>query len=317
MKQKNFYEILGVNKKTPLAEIKLNYRALAKKYHPDKNIGDKESEDTFKTVGEAYSTLTDKDKRRRYDKQVLRFGYGVVKNSAGEELKYEVKTPKAVVNEIFGAILGVSKGATQKITGVAEDIIDKIQNIKQPKKGENVEASIEIAIEEGYFGVEKKLTLKVQDGGTKNVTIDVPRGIRDGEKIRLAALGKPGKNGGRSGDLIIKTKIKEHEILKLDGSDLKMDIEISYAASIIGDKIGVKVFGELIKIDIPKRTKQNDRLIVKGKGYFVNNTIRGNLVIDINISAPEEITAREMKIYEQLLKVEKNQLSEKVNKSNK
>lgn len=314
MKQKNFYEILGVNKKTPLAEIKANYRALAKKYHPDKNIGDKDSEDTFKIVGEAYSTLIDKDKRKRYDKQVLRYGYGVVKNSNGEEVKYEVKTPKAVASEIISAILGVSKDATQKISGVAEEIMDKIHNMKQPKKGENIEASIEITLEEGYFGVEKKLTFKVQNGGTKNVTIEVPRGIRDGEKIRLAALGKPGKNGGKSGDLIIQTKLKEHDVLKLDGADVKMNIDISYATSIVGDKIGLKVFGELFKIDIPRKTKQGDKLIVQGKGYFVNNSTRGNLVLEFNIIVPEEITAREMKIYEQLLKVEKHQLNEQVSK---
>ena len=82
MKMKDFYEILGVNKGTPFIEIKAKYRSLAKKYHPDKNIGDKEAEDMFKLIGEAYSTLTDKDKRKRYDKQVARYGYGIVRNSA-------------------------------------------------------------------------------------------------------------------------------------------------------------------------------------------------------------------------------------------
>lgn len=314
MKQKDFYEILGVNKKTPLAEIKINYRTLAKKYHPDKNIGDKEAEDMFKLVGEAYATLMDKDRRKRYDKQVARYGYGVVRNSAGEELKYEVKTPSAVASEILGAILGASKGATQKITGVAGEIKDKINNTKQPKKGDNIEANIEITLEEGYFGIEKKLTLKTKNDGTKNVTIDVPRGIRDGEKIRLAALGKPGKNGGKTGDLIITTKLREHEILKLDGADIKMNVDISYAASIVGDKIGIKVFGEVLKVDIPSKTKQGEKLVVQGKGYFVNSTIRGNLIITFNITVPEEISSREIKIYEQLLKVEKQQLKETVAK---
>ncbi len=314
MKQKNFYEILGVNKKTPLIDIKSNYRTLAKKHHPDKNIGDKESEDMFKLVGEAYATLSDKEKRKRYDRQVAKYGYGTVKNGAGEEVKYEVKTPSAVASEILGAILGASRGATQRITNVAEEIKDKINNTKQPKRGDNIEANIEITIEEGYFGVEKKLTLKTKNGGVKNVTVDVPRGIRDGEKIRLAALGKPGKNGGKSGDLIIQAKLKEHDILKMDGADIKMNIDISYAASMVGDDIRIKVFGEILKINIPIKTKQGDKLIVQGKGYFVNNTIRGNLVLIVNIIVPEEITTREMKIYEQLLKVEKQRYKEQISK---
>lgn len=311
MKQKDFYEILGVNKRTPLLEIKAAYRALAKKYHPDKNIGDKESEDMFKLVGEAYATLMDKDRRKRYDKQVARYGYGVVRNSAGEEVKYQVKTPSAVASEIIGAILGASKDASQKISGVAENIKDKINSAKQPKKGDNIEATIEITLEEGYFGVEKKLTLKTKNDGLKNVTVDVPRGIRDGEKIRLAALGKPGKDGGKAGDLIITTRLREHEILRLDGADINMNIDISYAASVVGDKIGIKIFGELIRVDIPARTKQFDRLIIKGRGYFVNNSLSGNLVLNFNVNGPEQISPREIKIYEQLLKVEKQELKEK------
>lgn len=314
MRQKDFYEILGINKKTPLAEIKLKYRALAKKYHPDKNIGDKESEDMFKLIGEAYSTLTDKDKRKRYDRQVAKYGYGVVRNSSGEEVKYQVKTPSAVASEMIGAILGASKGASKKISEVTDNIKERINNTQKPKKGDNIEANIEITLDEGYFGVEKKLTLKTQTDGLKNVIVDVPRGIKDGEKIRLAALGKLGKFGGKTGDLIINTKLKEDEILKLDGSDIKIDIDISYAASMVGDKIQIKAFGEVIKADVPARTKQGDKLVIKNKGYFVTNSISGNIILTFNIKQEEEISDREIKIYEQLLKVEKQQTKDKSGK---
>ncbi len=310
MKQKDFYEILGVNKKTTLAEIKASYRALAKKFHPDKNIDDKEAEDMFKLIGEAYSTLTDKDKRKRYDKQVARYGYGAVKNAAGEEVKYQVKTAGDVAHEIIGAILGASKATTEKISGVAETIKEKINNAKHPKKGDNIETTIEITLEEGYFGVEKKLEANTTNEALKNVTVDVPRGIKNGEKIRLAALGKPGKDGGKAGDLIINTKIKENKVFKLDGSDITMDMDISYAASIIGDKITVKLFGETIKDEIPKLAKQGDKIVIPNKGYFINNTTNGDLVINLNIKSPEELSAREIKIYEQLLKVEKQHSKE-------
>lgn len=314
MKQNDFYEILGVNKKTPLAEIKLKYRALAKKYHPDKNIGNKEAEDMFKLIGEAYSTLIDKEKRKRYDRLVSKYGYGAVKNGSGEEVKYQVKTPSAVANDMMGAILGASKGATKKISKVTENIKEKLNNSQKPKKGGNIESTIEITLNEGYFGVEKKISIKSQNDGLKKVTIDVPRGIKNGEKIRLAALGKPGKYGGKTGDLIITVKLKEDKTLKLDGSNIKVNIDISYAASIVGDKIQIKTFGKTLKTDVPTRTKQGDELIIKNEGYFINNTLNGDLIITFNIKQDEKLTDREIKIYEQLLKVEKQKQKEKQNK---
>lgn len=311
MKQKDYYLLLGVNKRSSKEEIKQNYRKLAKKYHPDANVGSPEAEEVFKDLTVAYDTLMDKDKKKKYDRQVARYGYGTPpKATSTKEIKYGVKNTDAT-SEFFNTLLGIGKGAKEVFTTTAVDIKEKINAKKEPKKGSNIEASLEISLEEGFFGAEKKLSLKTVGGKVNNYTVQVPRGIKDGEKIRLAALGKPGKNGGKNGDLIITVKIKEHASLKLDGIDIHTNVDISYAQSVVGDVVKLKLFGEYVDIQIPTASREQDKIVVTEKGYINGDGARGSLQIHLNIKGPGEITERERKIYEQLLRVEKQQIKEK------
>lgn len=311
MKQKDYYLLLGVNKRSSKEEIKANYRRLAKKYHPDANVGSPEAEEVFKDLTVAYDTLMDKEKKKKYDRQVARYGYGIPpKASRAKEVKYGVKNTDAK-SELISTLLGFGKGAKEAFTTTAADIKEKINAKKEPVKGSNVEAALEISLEEGFFGAEKKVSLKTVGGKINNYTVQVPRGIRDGEKIRLAALGKPGKNGGKNGDLIITVKMKEHTSLKLDGADIHTNVDVTYAQSIVGDKIKIKLLGEQVDVDIPAASREQDKIVISKKGYVSGDNVRGNLILHLNIKHPEEITERERKIYEQLLRVEKQQLKEK------
>ena len=311
MKQKDYYLLLGVNKRSSKEEIKANYRKLAKKYHPDANIGSPEAEEVFKDLTVAYDILMDKEKKKKYDRQVARYGYGTPpKVNLSKDIKYGVKNTDAK-SELISTLLGFGKGAKEMFEGAATDIKERINAKKQPMKGNNVEASLEISLEEGFFGAEKKLSLKTAHGKVNNYTVQVPRGIRDGEKIRLAALGKPGKNGGKNGDLIITVKMKEHTSLKLEGADIYTNVDITYAQSVVGDKVKLKLLGEQVEVDIPAGSKEQDKIVISKKGYVNGENSRGNLILRLNIKQPEEITERERKIYEQLLRVEKQQLKEK------
>jgi len=312
MKQKDYYLLLGVNKRSSKEEIKANYRKLAKKYHPDANVGSPEAEEVFKDLTVAYDILMDKEKKKKYDRQVARYGYGVPPRSTSKkEVKYGVKNTDAT-SELISTLLGFGKGAKEMFEARAADIKEKITARQhQPKKGSNVEASLEISLEEGFFGAEKKLSLKTVGGKINNYTVQVPRGIKDGEKIRLAALGKPGKNGGKNGDLIITVKMKEHSSLKLDGQNIHTNVDVTYAQSVVGDKVKLKLLGEQVEVEIPAGAKEQDRLVISKKGYTTAENVRGDLILHLNIKAPGEITERERKIYEQLLRVEKQQLKEK------
>jgi len=312
MKQKDYYLLLGVNKRSSKEEIKANYRKMAKKYHPDANVGSPEAEEVFKDLTVAYDILMDKEKKRKYDRQVARYGYGTPpKTTTKKEVKYAVKNSDAT-SELISTLLGFGKGAKEMFRAATTDIKERVNaRQQQPKKGNNIEASLEISLEEGFFGAEKKLSLKTVGGKINNYTVQVPRGIKDGEKIRLAALGKPGKNGGKNGDLIITVKMKEHASMKLDGNTVHTNVDITYAQAVIGDKVKIKIFGEQVELDIPAGTREQDKITIAKKGYMSADSTRGDLVLHINIKYPQEITEREKKIYEQLLRVEKQQMKEK------
>ena len=310
MKQKDYYALLSVNRRSSKEEIKQNYRKMAKKYHPDANVGSPEAEEVFKTLTVAYDTLMDKEKKKKYDRQVARYGYGIPpKGSSKKEVKYGVKNADAA-SELMSTLLGIGKGAKEMFENTTSDLKDKLNAMKEPKKGDNIETSIEISLEEGFFGAEKKLSLKTAHGKVNSYTVQVPRGIRDGEKIRLAALGKPGKNGGKNGDLIITVKIKEHANYKLDGLDIHSNLDITYAQAIIGDKVKLKILGEQVEIIIPEKACENGKIVVEKKGYTTGDNVRGDLILHLYIKHPEEISERERKIYEQLLRVEKQQQKE-------
>lgn len=313
MKQKDYYKLLGVNRKSSQEEIKSNFRKLAKKYHPDANVDNKDAEEMFKDLNEGYNILMDKEKKRKYDRQVSKYGYGNVEiGLAGND----TRNVNGVVSELMSTILGISRDTKDKVIAAAEnvkdDIKERIADQKEPKKGENIETTLYVTIEEGFFGAEKKISFKTTRGSMKNYSVNVPMGIRDGEKIRLSGLGKPGKNGGKNGDLIILVKLRPHPMLRLEGADIQTTLKISPVQAIIGDTIQLKIFGEKVQIVIPKNSNTGDKIEILAKGYIVNQNTRGNLIANIEIVMPESITEREEKLYEQLLKVEKQKLKAKI-----
>lgn len=308
MKQKDYYALLEVNKHSSKEEIKQSYRKLAKKYHPDANIGNPEMEEKFKDLTVGYDILMDKDKKKRYDRQVVRYGYGMPQKNSSK--KYGMKNGDAA-NELITTLLGLGKDARKAIKEKATDFKVVIASKKEAKKGDNIEANLDITIEEGFFGTEKKLSLKASKDNTNTYTVQVPKGIKDGEKIRLAALGKTGKNGGKNGDLIITIRLKENDTFRLEKLDLITNIEITYAQAMIGDKIYIKLFGEQVEIIIPPSAKDNDKIVMENRGYISNTGLRGKLIVNLKVTPPKTISERERKIYEQLLRVEKQRVKEK------
>ncbi len=304
MKYKNYYEILGVNRRSSKEEIKSNYRKLAKKYHPDANKSS-EAETMFKDVNEAYATLMNDEKRKKYDRQVNRFGYGIVDgDSSLSQVRYEFKSGVNVINDLLTTILGFRKDDAQNFGDIDNSPKDEKKSKQKPEKGSDIITHIDVTLEEGFFGVEKKIAIKAHKAGMKTFSVNIPIGIKTGEKIRLAALGNPGKNGGKNGDLIIHVKVLENNDFKLDGNNLFKNITISPALAVIGGKYNLEVFGEKINIDLPSNLKLNDTVTIENKGYILENGQRGNLILTISIDIPENISEKERKLYEQLLKIE-------------
>ena len=174
---------------------------------------------------------------------------------------------------------------------------------KVPVRGENVETEINISIEEGFYGKEKKISLRTVEGKMKTFTVTVPAGIRNGEKIRLIGQGKEGTNGGKNGDLLIKVKIEDSNIFKLQGYDLYTDLLITPYEAALGTKVDVNSIDEYSQIYVPKGTQSGEKIKIPQKGYKIGNGARGDLIAEVKIALPKNLTEEEINLYKKLKEI--------------
>ena len=236
---KDYYKILGLDtNKVNIDEIKIAYRDQAKKYHPDVNSGDSRAEERFKDINEAYKILSEPTTRKKYDRM---WNSHIGKKKSKIAKKSTENTKKtATRGEIFNALFGIEN--------INDEGLHKNQNSKVPTQGEDIETEIPISIIEGFFGQTKKISLRTVSGKMKNFEINIPAGIRNGEKIRLIGQGKPGTNGGKNGDLLFKIKIIEEKKYKLIGADIYTDLNISPWEAVLGTKVEVDAIDETIGV---------------------------------------------------------------------
>ena len=292
MKYKNYYKILGLqNEKVTDEEIKLAYRHLAKKYHPDINGGNEAITEKFKEVNEAYQILGDVTSRKKYDR--VYFAYKFRDGFSAEKAKNKIDAENGFC-EMFNMMFGKRNEPKVKTN---------LDRKNYPIIGEDLESEIEISLEEAFFGAEKKIAFKTVDGGLRTILVKVPRGIRAGEKIRLADQGKPGKNGGANGDLYIKVKILPNERFKLEGTDLIIDLPVTPWEAVLGCEVEIQNIDSNIFISVPKNVVSGERLRVANSGYLDGMGGRGDLLLEIKIMIPKRPTDEELKLYEELSKI--------------
>lgn len=274
---KDYYNLLGLETtRVSIDEIKSAYRIAAKKYHPDLNIGDDKAEEKIKDINEAYRILSVPSTKRKYDRTW---------NSHNIKMKQKDLKGKESIFQIF--------------LGSVDNNFEKTQTLSSIR-GEDVETEIKIPLEEAYFGTEKKIALKDVTGKSKVFTINIPKGIKDGEKIRLIGQGKNGRNGGKNGDLYIKIDIQNNKKFKLDGVDLYTDLLITPSEASLGARVTLSTIDSETKIYIPKGIQSGERLKIPNKGYYNEQGKRGDLVAEVKIIVPRELTKEEEELYKKL-----------------
>lgn len=290
---KDYYKILGLpNNNVTTDQIKQAYREQAKKYHPDINTTSNFSEERFKDINEAYKTLSNSSTRRKYDR-MWNSRIGKKQKNSGQAKREK----KSAFAEFFQMFFGEIKNNKTK----SEETRDN----KVPIKGENIETEITVSIFDAFYGVEKKLALRAVNGKMREFNIKIPAGIRNEEKIRLMGQGKPGENGGKAGDLLVRIHIKNDKKFTLDGVDLVTNLYVAPWEAALGTKLNISSIDEEILLYIPKGTQCGESLKLKGKGYLDGKGGRGDLIINIQIMNPTDITEEEMKLFEQLKKISK------------
>jgi len=317
MASKDYYKILGVNKSANAEEIKKAYRKLALKYHPDRNGSNKNSEEKFKEISEAYAVLSDPEKKKQYDmfgaegfqqrfsqedifnninfSDIFReFGFGNVgggwKKGGGpgmftQNFSRANKTSgyKANGGSPFSSVFGDFSGRTGRLKG--QDVIYEL-----PVQLEDIVKESQKTISYSLNGIHQQIKVKI------------PPGIGDEKKLRLAGKGQPGQNGGPSGDLYVKIKILDHPVFKKEGDDLYVNREVPFSGVLLGTKIEVlTIDGKRLSLKIPAGTQSGSKMRLKGHGMPpMGGGKRGDEYVKIQVAVPKKLNKNQREAIEKL-----------------
>lgn len=285
---KDYYKILELKtNKVSSEEVKNAYRLAVKKNHPDLNVEDKLAEEKIKDINEAYRILSDSSAKRKYDRIWTR------NSMQAKQRQYKEENQKT--NSAFGEFFHMFFGTIENTKEKRENKVEKT-----PIKGENIETSIDVDIEEVFYGLDKKISLRTVDGKMKVFTVSIPAGLHNGEKIRLLGQGKEGIDGGKNGDLFIKVNIKDNEKFTLRGNDLYTNLYLTPWEAALGTRTTVYSIDEGTVVYIPEGIETGEILKISGKGYKDGKGSRGDLIVKVNIMVPKNLSQEEKKLFEKL-----------------
>lgn len=306
----DYYKILGVSKNSSVDEIKKAYRKLALKYHPDRNKDNKEAEEKFKQISEAYAVLSDKEKRHQYDM----YGADGFQQRFSQEDIFRGSNLGDILREFgiggFGGSFRSSAGGGSPFeaffhqasgTGGPGQSFFSRGFAQAPVKGRDLVSELSVSLNEILTGAEK--TFSLQHGGrTQSVSVKVPAGIEEGKKLRLSGKGAPSPGGGTPGDLYLVIKILPHHLFAREGQNLILQKRISYSSACLGDKIEVPTLeGKQLKVRVPAGVQQNSKLRLKGHGLPSRpGGGRGDILVQIIVDVPKHLTTVQKKLIKQL-----------------
>ncbi|MBF4461414.1 MULTISPECIES: DnaJ C-terminal domain-containing protein [unclassified Rathayibacter] len=295
---KDFYKVLGVSKDVSAADLKKTYRKLARQFHPDSNPGDAKSEARFKEISEAYTVLSDPDQRKEYD-QIRAMGSGarftaggqpggfddvfgnVFGQGGGGRASYSTQQgPPAGFEDILGGMFGAGGG------GRFGQASGGFRGFGGPQRGADVTASTSIDFRTATVGD----TVQLQTGEGRTLSVRIPAGVADDQKIRVRGKGRPSPDGGEPGDLVLTVSVRKHPVFERDGLALRVTVPVTFVEAVFGATIEVPTLsGEPVKLRVAPGTPSGRVLRVKGRGVTTAKGT-GDLLAVLQVAVPSHLS---------------------------
>ena len=312
---RDYYETLGVPKTATEDEIRTAFRRLARKHHPDVAKDKKVAEEKFKEINEAYEVLSDPEKRKKYDQlgagwnqpggfqpppgwgaQQPGGGFQQWQWGGGENGGVQFEFGGTGFSDFFEAFFGGGRGRSA-FGGFGG-------RQATAERGADVEADIMVTLEEAFHGSTRTVSLR-RAGSNKveNYQVKIPRGVHEGQRIRLAGQGEAGVHGGKSGDLFLRVRLAKHPDFSVEGSDLVHEIKIEPWRAVLGSELLVPTLEGNVRLKIPPGTQGGQRFRLRERGLPSTSGKRGNLYVDVQIKVPRKLTEREREIWRELAKL--------------
>jgi curved DNA-binding protein len=320
MEFQDYYAILGLPKTASEKEIRSAYRKLARQCHPDLNPGNPEAEERFKQINEAHEVLSDPEKRKRYDELGSRWReYEQWQRAGGQQgqadwqdifqqapggTRYEYRTmSEEDLEDLFGEAHPFSDFfdtyfASGQPTGGRS---------ARPRRGRDLEAAVEVSLAEAYKGTTRLVSLQTLDGQTRRIEVDIPAGVADGSRVRIAGQGLPGQSGGPAGDLYLLVSVQPDSRFERRGNDVYTKVQASLAAMLTGGEVRVPTpDGRRLTLTIPAGTQDGRVFRLRGQGiaYLNRPDQRGDLYAEVHVRLPEQLTQRQRELIEELGRTE-------------
>lgn len=301
----DYYKSLGIDKKSTPDQIKKAYRKLARKYHPDVNPGDKESEKKFKEINEANEVLSHPENREKYDKYGENWKHGEQYEKAQQQQQRQYQSQQG---SNYGDFAGADFGEGADFSDFFQSMFgggggnagfgqSSRGSASGKFKGQDVSAELNLHLREAA-----KTHQQTFDINGKKVRITIPAGVSDGQKIKLKGHGNPGVNGGPNGDLFITFNIKEDAHFKRNGDNLTSEVEIDFYTAVLGGEVPIKTLDGTVNLKVKPETEGGTKVRLKEKGFpvYKKEGEFGDLFVTYLIKIPTNLTEKEKELFQQL-----------------